>query len=345
MNHGADQIKNQNQEEFYIDTFQPQDAEAIVSLCRAVYGDQYPIRIFYDPKAIIQVNALGKYYSIVARTVSGRVIGVTHLFQSAPCPLVYELGVGMVLMEYRKTGAISRLFEYAFNDFIPRMENIEASFGEAVCNHVFTQKAILRSRHVITALEIALMPAEAYGKEKSATGRVAGLNGFRCYKTRPHRVHLPAPYEPDLSWIYSRLDDSREIVISEDMAPSGLSSRIGMEMFDFARVARIAVYEVGEDFSAAFHHIEAEAIAKKAVVLQVWLNLAIPRVGSAVNILREHGYFLGGLLPRWFDTDGLLMQKLLCSPNFDSIVLDADVSKDLLKIIQKDWERAQAFQS
>jgi hypothetical protein len=183
------------------------------------------------------------------------------------------------------------------------------------------------------------MPAAAYAKEKSATGRVAALGFFRCYKPRPHRIHIPAPYEQELRWIYSRLDDSRDIVLSEGPAPAGLVSRISMEVFDFAQVARLAVHEIGEDFSDAYSNVEKQAVAGKAVVLQAWLNLASPHVGSAVHTLRERGYFFGGALPRWFDSDGFLMQRLLCPPDFDGIVLESTDAKQLLEIIKRDWER------
>jgi hypothetical protein len=328
-------------ENFEVGSFRPEDAEGIVRLFRTVYGEHYPIKLFYDSQAIIAVNEAGKYYTIVARTISGNIIGVGHLFRSAPYPSVYENGVGLVLKEYRNTGAFTRMNEYLFDEFVPRKDNIEETFGEAVCNHVFTQKSAVRFGHVFTAMEIALMPAAAYAREKSAAGRVSTLVGCRCYKSKPHRIHIPAPYELDLSWIYSRLDDPRDIVLSEDPAPAGQVSRIGMEIFDFAQVARFAVHEIGEDFSDAFSTAEKQAVTGKAVVLQAWLNLAAPWVGAAVHTLRERGYFFGGALPRWFDSDGILMQKLLCPPDFDGIVVDSAESKQLLKIIRRDWEWAE----
>jgi len=342
MNPVDDQKIDQNREEFYIDTFRPDDAQGIVRLFRTVYGEHYPIQIFYDPQSIIAVNEAGKYYSIVARTVSGSIIGVVHLFRSAPHPSTYEAGVGLVLKEYRNTGANTRMLEYLYEKFVPQKDNVEEVFGEPVCNHVFMQKTVARFRHVEMAMEIALMPAAAYAKEKSAMGRVAALGCFRCYKPRPHRIHIPATYERELRWIYSRLDDSRDIVLSEGRLPASQVSRIGMEIFDFAQVARIAVHEIGEDFSDAYSNIEMQAVAGNAVVLQAWLNLASPYVGSAVHTLRERGYFFGGALPRWFDSDGFLMQKLLCPPDFDGIVLESADAKQLLEIIKRDWERAEA---
>ncbi len=329
-------------ENFEVSDFRYEDADGIVRLFRTVYGEQYPIRLFYDPQAIIDANAAGEYYSMVARTTSGNIVGVNHLFRSTPYPSLYEIGVGLVLKEYRNTRAFTRLSEYLFDEFIPRKDNIEETFGEPICNHVYTQKAAARFKHVITAMEVALMPAAAYAKEKSATGRVAALVTFRCFKPNPHRIYVPEPYAPDLQWIYSRLDDSRNMDVSQGSAPAGHASRITLESFDFARVARFAVHEIGSDFIDAFSKIEADAISGSAVILQAWLDLSIPWVGSAVLGLRERGYFFGGALPRWFNGDGLLMQKLLCPPDFDGIVLDAADSRQLLNIVRRDWERVEA---
>lgn len=69
-----------------------------------------------------------------------------------------------------------------------------------------------RTAHIETGLEVALMPAEAYDKERNATGRVAALLVFRAYVPKPHRVFLPPVYDSRLRRIYARLDDSRELV-------------------------------------------------------------------------------------------------------------------------------------
>jgi len=102
-------------------------------------------------------------------------------------------------------------------------------------------------------------------------------------------------------------------------------------------VVRIAVHEAGNDFADRISHLENQALARNIVVFQVWLNLTEPCAGDAVDILRDRGYFFGGALPRWFDGDGLLMQKLLCPPDFDNIVLYSEEAKQLLKFIQTDW--------
>ena len=330
------QEKRQETKSFYVDVFRPEDARGIVSLFRAVYGEGYPIRLFYDPQAIIDANRDGRYSSVVARTDSGEVIAVNHLFHSAPCPKLYETGVGLVLKEYRNAGANKKTLSYLYEEYVPRQTHIEELFGEAVCNHVFMQKTIDAFRFVETAIEVALMPAETYTQEKSAPDRVATLDAFRCYVRHPHRIYLPSVYETILRRIYGRLDDTRDLAPAGDAVPPDKKTRAELSTFDFAGVARIAVFESGNDVAACLADLEKRAQAKNVLVFQVWLNLTEPHVGKAVDILREAGYFFGGALPRWFDGDGLLMQKVDCPPNFDNIVLWSDFAKELLDFIRKD---------
>jgi len=104
-------------------------------------------------------------------------------------------------------------------------------------------------------------------------------------------------------------------------------------------VARINAPETGGDFADLISILEDRLRKEQTLVFQVFLNLTEPWVGEAVDILRSQGYFFGGVMPRWFDGDGLLMQKLECPPNFENIILFLDSSKELLTFIQRDWER------
>ncbi len=330
-----------SEEQIEVDLFCPADAKGIVDLFRAVYGEGYPIKVFYDEKGLTDANADGEYYSIVARADSGRVVGVQHLYRSAPYKSLYEAGAGLVLKEYRQFGVNKRMLDFVFNKWVPKQGTIEHTFGEAVCNHPYMQRVVSQMGHVETALEIALMPAEAYDKEQSASGRVAALLIFRCYKSKPHGVFLPPAYEKELRWIYLRLDDSRDLSLGEKSLPANLSSKAEMTVFDFAKVARIAIYEMGDDLADCLTNLENQALAQKAVVIQVWVKLSDPWSGEAVDILRNKGYFFGGVLPRWFDEDGLLMQKLVCDPGFDGIQLYSDEAKEILSMVKADWARTK----
>jgi len=321
---------------FVVGRFQPEDAEGIVALFRDVYGEHYPIRLFYDPAAIIAANQEGRYYSIVTHTPSGQVVAVNHLFRSSPFPYLYETGVGLVLRKYRNLGINKQNLGYLYETFLPGMPHIQEVMGDAVCNHLHNQRATKFFKFTETALRVALMPAAAYAKEKSAPGRVASLTVFRCYHTRPHRIFLPEVYESELRWIYGRLDDSRDLCLSDGRIPEGAGTRAGMQMFDFAGVAIISVTTAGADLAARIADLEKRAREKKSVVFQVCLNLTEPWIGEAVETLRKMGYFFGGALPRWFDGDGFLMQKLECPPDFESIMLITDEAHRILDFIKTD---------
>lgn len=334
---------NQNPaiENFAVGCFRPEDAGGIVRLFHAVYGEGYPIRLFYDQQAIIAANEAEEYYSFVARTPSGKIIGATHLYNSSPYTGLYESGVGLILKEYRNTKVFRELLSCQFNEYIPQHPHIEEAWGEAVCNHIISQKLIFPFCLIDTAIEVALMPAEAYTHEKSATGRVATLDAFRCYVPKPHRIFIPHNYEEIMRRIYARLDDKRDLVLSDEILPEPLATKAEINIFNFAGVVRIAVPQLGSDFAVLISELEEQARAKNVVVFQVWLNLTEPWVGHAVDILRDRGYFFGGALPRWFDGDGLLMQKLDCPPDFENIMLLNDSAKELLEFIRQDWDRAR----
>lgn len=97
---------------------------------------------------------------------------------------------------------------------------------------------------------------------------------------------------------------------------------------------------MGDDFADRLLEIENQARMKGAIVFQVFLDMTQPWIGRGVDILRQEGYFFGGAFPRWFDGDGLLMQKLLCPPDFDNIILYSEEAKQLLEFIQRDWEQS-----
>jgi hypothetical protein len=333
-----DPIQTQDGHTVVVDSFRPQDAEGIGALFRDVYGDGYPIKIFYDPEALIRANETGDCCSIVARNESGRVVGASHVFRSAPYQGIYESGAGMVLKTYRNQGIMNTLESFVFTRWAPARPEVAGLFGEPVCNHVHLQKTVNDLGAVDMAIEATLMPAEAYTTEKSAAGRVACVFIFLSVRQRPHTIYLPSAYEEALRFLYSGLHEERFFTPAIEPLPIDRETRCQVTFFDFAAVSRVAVQEIGADLKRQVRAIEEEATAKGGKVLQVWVNLGSPWSGAAVDALREEGYFLGGLLPRWFDNDGLLMQKLFCPPDWEGIQLYTDRAKEILKLVRADFE-------
>jgi len=188
----------------------------------------------------------------------------------------------------------------------------EGLYAEYNCSDVYSQKAGHRLANVIMGLELDLSFQEGGGQK-----RVSSLNGFQTLKPFPHMVYLPEIYHHALRFLYEGLNEERQLATCPQLPPEERLSRIEFEIYDWARVGRIRVLKIGEDFVNAMAARESEAAAGDVTVYQVWLPPASPSVGWAVESLRRRGYFPGGLLPRWFDTDGLLMQRLCHTPDWE----------------------------
>lgn len=269
-----------------------------------------------EPGLLIQENAARRTISSVARTPRGDVVGHNALFNSAAHPGSYESGAGAVHADYRGgKGIFTQMFGHGL-EIARTLPHINAVFCEPVCNHVFSQKMVYKLGFPPRALEVDLISAAAHKEEGGPKGRVAAFLCFRTIRQRPHAVYLPVPYRDTLDSLYEGLDDERDFHISKEDVPVGTVSKIRSQIFETVGVARIAVDEAGEDFEVRTKELERELQEEKIVVIQIWLDLSSPWVGGAVESLRRRGYFLGGALPRWFDSDGLLMQKVLKRPDW-----------------------------
>lgn len=326
-------------QEIEIALMRPQDAPGVAALFSAVYGEDYPVKTYYQPEELCRANQEGSIISVVTRTPKDDIVGHNAMYRIAPCPKVYEGGAGLVLPAYRNTAQLFGRMVARGIEAVPRFGG-EGVYGEFVCNHIFTQKLADRLGNTPMGLEVDLMPAEAYEQEKSAQGRVSSLFGLISLKPYSHTVYAPPVYEEALGFIYGGFIEERRLEIADQEPPQGSLSRLSAEIYDQAQVTRITVWEMGGDLLEALAAREAEAAARSVGVYQVWLPLAKPWVGWAVDRLRSQGYFLGGVLPRWFDEDGLLMQRLTHTPDWDAMQLYLERSQIITGFVKDDWAQA-----
>ena len=328
-------------QEWLVSRFIPEDAPGVVNLFRSVYGDGYPVRTYMDVKLLIEENGADRTVSSVAKTASGQVVGHTALFNSAPFTGTFESGAGVVHAAFRGgKGIFTQLVAHCL-EIANGMANVQTVFGEPVCNHPFSQKMSVRVGFASRALEVDLMPAAAYEKEVSAAGRVAAFLDFKTFRGKPHTLYLPSMYSEDFRLFYEGFDDERQFRIAEAPIPAGTLTDMRPQIFAFAAVARVAFHAIGADFSTCLDTLEKTLRQEGVLVTQLWLRLDCPWVGVATEILRERGYFLGGALPRWFDSDGFLMQKIGKLPDWQGIVTVTERGAEILRRVRADWQRTQ----
>ena len=328
-------------QEIEIDFFRTEDAPGITRLFRQVYGEGYPIATYYHPEQIIKENASGRLISCVARTSAGEVVGHNALVLLDPVTHLYENAAGAVLSTFRGQAIFPRLFEHTIVHTSKRFA-VEGIIGEPVTNHTHLQKMCLQLNFKESGLEVDLMPAAAYGMEGGESRRVSVLLGYFIHKPKPQTVFLPPVYQDELDYLYAGLDLERTFAPSEKILPVEGDSQGSITLFQMAQVARIRMTIIGADFDQYTSLLEHEARDEGITVFQIWLPLASPFAAAATDILRGHGYFLGGVLPCFATGDGLLLQKVSQEPYWQGIRLLTERSKKIVEMVRRDRQSVRA---
>ena len=326
-------------EPFTVDFYRPEDGYGVARLVFSVYGDGYPIDTFYRPEKLTEEVQSSRIRNVVAKTDNGQVICHTAFYRSsAPNPELYEAGLGLTLAAYRGSLAFAR----CNNLLLSLMEDgtIKAAFGEAVCNHIITQKMSIQYKFTETALELDLMPAAAYTKEQSADGRVSCLMMFRIDQDQRRPLCLPDCYAEQLRFMMEGVGIDRERIQPASELLSDVSE-LEIEQFDAPGVCRCNISRPGKDLAQRLAALEREICAKNHVLLQCFVPLGNADAAASVAVLRSAGFFLGGFLPAWFGEDGLLMQKLYVEPGFDAIKLHSERAKTIMEMVRTDWQRSK----
>ena len=317
------------------------EAPAVVDLYRAVYGDHFPIKEMYDPEFIVKQQEEGLMYRVVAVDASEKVLAHHAMYRLAETYRgLYEAGQGMVDPEYRGKGFSNVLQEYIGKQLAMAV-GVEEFWGESVTNHVKMQKAALFVGVKESGIELEVMPAASYIAEKSAAGRVGAVVCFMTIKEKPHTVYLPAPYAELLQRIYENGKRDRTFAEGAQALPEGVRSRHVDTFIAPAGVLRVSLFEAGKDMAEAMAGLVKKYTAEGAVVLQVLLPLDKPWSGAATEVLNRQGFFFSALIPRWFDADALMMQKLVHPTNYDDMKIHSDFAREMLRFIMGDRARVE----
>ncbi len=320
-------------QKYVVDDFQPDDAPGIARLYYAVYGEIFPIDSVYDPEELVRLNAGNNLHQVVGRTEKGDIIGLYGIFRNPPGRHIMEGGSWIVHPAYRKSTLAMRMAE-RIHLHPPEYLGLDVMFGQSVTDHRMTQKMANKFKSLSCALEIEAMPARPEHEEGWSDGRISLLDGFMIYNDRPHSVFLPRFYADTLQSLYHTRSLNRHFC--EDRAPDQLQTQGAVQSVDNADLLKITIEQPGSDFAEYLSDLEAKYPNRH--VYQLILPLWRPGNSLAVEAARSAGYFLGGLLPLWFDQDGFLLQKIAGTPDFTKIQLFTEEAKNLLALIVADQQ-------
>lgn len=319
-------------QDFVVELFKKEDALGVSLAYLEIYGESFPIEHVYNPEEVAKRNETKDQYTVVARTSKGDIVGLGGLFRHAPNNDVYEAGQLMVFKSYRN-GEIAKKISFLLLSELPEQLGIKVIFAEAVCNHPVSQQLAYGKGLLPTAISIECMPSQAYTSEGDVKRNVSLLLMFVVNKDRHHEVFLPALYSDAIKEIFERLGLSRS-----EGTGSILSGESVFEDFLIpdAKFSRITVEKPGVDFTAVINDFEQKAGTDG--LIQIYMNIGHSSAPEAITMLRDRGYMFGGVLPLWFGSDGIIMQRLASEPDWKAIRLRHKESRKLLEYLRADYD-------
>lgn len=317
------------------------NAHHVGTVFRSIYGEGFPVKDVYQPDVLVREIESGRLLSGLALDEAGIPAGYISMFKVAPNPLLWEAGNVVVAPAYGQTDVSSHLVRYCFGMITDRRVEADGVFSEAVCCHYFSQLHTSKLGMVDCGIELDQLDGASFrdGKSnKAQTERVSCVLNFLEVTTPSQPEYVPDLYDEIIRRLAAPLKPRVFLKSTGGLPVEGVTGKTEA-YYASARTWKVGISTVGADWAEVVREILGEAQKREVVSLQVTINTACPHIDSAVAALRENGFFFGGLVPRWFGTDGLLMQKLFGSrTDYDETKLYSSTAKELLAFIRSDRE-------
>lgn len=312
-------------------------------LFHAVYGYNYINSDVYYPRRLRAMIADQDLISVVA-IQSGSVVGHVGLLRHRKDSGIYEVALGAVDPSVKSSGLFSRLFQENMN--LAAQLPMRFCVFDLVTNHDYSQRLVARHG----SHELAIMIGS---QTKKTQFSMAKLGGKDPVETDRYSILLAAKVQCERPF-----DDVRIPVNLGELADFILNP-IGVQWAPTGRfdpLPREGIYICKTSLEQQAVHFDLVKSGVKAVdkILDEWrfllrhgyqyaaidVDLAQPGLGQIFDHLSNNGFFIAGFIPyQMGERLGFRFQSL--GPTrvaFEEIKLQSQRSKDLLQIIQKNYE-------
>lgn len=317
------------------------NAASVATVFRSVYGDAFPVQYVYHADQVMDEINAGRLAASLAFDNQGAVIGYVSFFKCAPNPKLWEGGNLVIVPGCGKDELGWGLMQhYLQPGNLPGLQS-DGIIGEAVCHHYFTQVGAVKLGFAECGLALDLLDGSSFSEHRPDTQRVACVVQFYELSDPQGPCYLPEQYLDFLQDICGRLRP-RTLLPGSLPLPRHEETVATEHWFEEAGTWRFSVTAIGEDWGRFLDQALATSRERKVVCLQIILSTALPCISEAVGQLQQRGFGIGGLYPRWFGADGVMLQQLFGNePEYDGIKLYTDVARKMLRYIRSDCEALQ----
>jgi hypothetical protein len=317
------------------------NANKVGRIVRVLYGEDFPVRDVYQPEVLWREIQAGRLVAALAINEDEQPVGYIAFFTPSPNPRLWEAGTLLVDPDYARANVAGMLTDFYVNPHYSQLSDSDGIFTEAVCCHYFTQVSTIKAGFADCALELDQLDGASFkdGKSnKAGMARVSCVLNFLEFSDPVTPMYFPIRYGEWLRRLASPLKPRTFLASSAALPVVGDTIRDDKH-YDFAKTWKVTVRLIGGDWTTVVAELLDEAARRQVVSLQVVLNTACPEIGAAVELLRQNGFFFGGLVPRWFGSDGVLMQRLSGGePDYEETKLYSQTAKELMNFIRYDRE-------
>jgi len=329
------------EQQYTITAVSQANAANVATVFRAIYCDKYPVRYVYHANQVMQEINDKRLAAALAFDESGTPVGYVSMYKCAPNPRLWEGGNLLVVPGHSNGNLASMMMQYYLEPQNLPEQLSDGIFGEAVCHHYFTQMNCSKAGFSDCALALEQMDSSSFIEHQPETDRVACLLQFR-EQSEPHEpVYLPDCYDTILRHLLAPLRYRRFLSSNAPLPDTGVIKKTDC-YYESAGTWRVSVSSIGNNWTVFLDDLLNEARTLEVKTIQIILSASLPYTGQAVESMRQKGFFLGGIYPRWFGSDGIMMQLLLDrEPDFKGIKLYSPAAKTLLDFIQNDRKTVQ----
>ena len=321
-------------EQFRLVPVGPDNAALVGTVFRAVYGEDYVDSAVYRPESLLQKISHGQLAGLLALDSAGRPAGYSALGPTAPNPCLWEEKGLIVVPAYNKTDAGTLLARY-FGDPAVWPEGVTGVFASTVCHHYFSQVICAKAGWIASAIQLDLFDAAILHDRPADIDRISCALFFSLMPPTGGCSYWPTAYREILSSLAAARHEPQGELSTESL-PAATATAMDIIPITASRSMKVNVLRVGGDWAAVADRLVAEARRQRLLSVQLFIDTSCPAIGEAVEILRAHGFFFGGLAPRWFGSDGLLMQLVFADTRYELIKLYPDTVRNLLAFICTD---------
>lgn len=336
---------DQTDSPYTIATVTADTAAKAANVFRAIYGEAFPMRYVYHADQLMAEIDGGRLCAALAFDQGREAIGYASVYRNAPNPLLWE-GGNLVLIPGRGDDQLGwSLMEYFKQPGKLPGPPAVGYYSESVCHHYFTQVGCAKLGFHDCGIELDQLDGASFTEHRPSTDRVACVLQFYEQADQTEPVYLPGRYA-DLIRRLAQPLRTRQFHASSLPLPEGGATASTSSYYESARTWKLSVSEIGADWESWLDKLLAEAHQRRVVSLQVILSTAVRSIGAAVEAMREQGFFFGGLFPRWFGPDGIMLQQILGKePDYEGIKLYSQTARGLLGFIRDEQEAAKRGQA